>query len=462
MSALRAQTRDVFRERVAERVLSSHRRARDARPARSGHRVRAARCSSTDRLETARASWAKASAGCSAAISTCRTPSTSTARSSRCSIPSRTRRTTRDDEDRSSGRTRDIDGRWIRIGRPVITVGGELTLEMLDLRYKRAVDVLRGARAPESQRRRAGRRRLRAPAGAGARPVESMDRAARIARRLPEPALRTEVSGALRRAGGVRHEPRASIARRRGVSAPHPVQDSGEEPVAASSSARIFEMNCRGTARIRSSRSSQHLHDKYYIGRKLEMRACHPRDLTDQVVNLCRYHRRPAELTPDTARRRVPDLFPGRHAERGDGRTMTLTQPLSARACETWSRCLIGALFLVLAWRLLGDFMQTGRATDLLLLVGEALVVVLTCLRRPAIDRRQAPDRSTRHGGVDDISRFSASRRRSRRSFRKPRPRCSLGIGLSWWSWGKDLARIQLRPAASEPRRDGARTLPRS
>ena len=40
-----------------------------------------------------------------------------------------------------------------------------------------------------------------------------------------------------------------------------------------------------------------HLHDKYYVGRKLEMRACHPRDLTDQVVNLCRYHRRPAELT---------------------------------------------------------------------------------------------------------------------------------------------------------------------
>ncbi|HTL01891.1 MAG TPA: hypothetical protein VL243_06680, partial [Vicinamibacterales bacterium] len=28
-----------------------------------------------------------------------------------------------------------VDGRWIRVSRPVITVGGELTLEMLDLRY---------------------------------------------------------------------------------------------------------------------------------------------------------------------------------------------------------------------------------------------------------------------------------------------------------------------------------------
>ena len=69
---------------------------------------------------------------------------------------------------------------------------------------------------------------------------------------------------------------------------------------------------------------------------------------------------------------------------------MTHPTPLSARACENWSRFLVGALFFALAWRLLGDYMETGRATDLLLLVGESLVVVLTCLRRPAsvVDRR--------------------------------------------------------------------------
>lgn len=69
---------------------------------------------------------------------------------------------------------------------------------------------------------------------------------------------------------------------------------------------------------------------------------------------------------------------------------MTLKPSLSARACENWSRVLVGALFLALAWRLLGDFLETNRATDLLMLVGESLVVVLTCLRRPAsvVDRR--------------------------------------------------------------------------
>lgn len=69
---------------------------------------------------------------------------------------------------------------------------------------------------------------------------------------------------------------------------------------------------------------------------------------------------------------------------------MTLAPPLSAHACERWSRVMVGALFFALAWRLLNDFLVTARATDLLLLVGEALVVVLTCLRRPAsvVDRR--------------------------------------------------------------------------
>ncbi len=69
---------------------------------------------------------------------------------------------------------------------------------------------------------------------------------------------------------------------------------------------------------------------------------------------------------------------------------MTLAPSFSAPARENWSRILIGALFTLLAWRLLGDFLKTSRPTDLLLLVGEALVVVLICLRRPAsiVDRR--------------------------------------------------------------------------
>jgi hypothetical protein len=41
----------------------------------------------------------------------------------------------------------------------------------------------------------------------------------------------------------------------------------------------------------------EYLLRKYYQPRKLQMRACHPRDLIEQVVNMCRYHNRDAVIT---------------------------------------------------------------------------------------------------------------------------------------------------------------------
>ncbi len=59
---------------------------------------------------------------------------------------------------------------------------------------------------------------------------------------------------------------------------------------------------------------------------------------------------------------------------------------LDSDRAELGARVLTGALFLSLTWRLGIDFVNTHRATDLLLVVGEALVVVFTVLRRPAIE----------------------------------------------------------------------------
>ena len=52
---------------------------------------------------------------------------------------------------------------------------------------------------------------------------------------------------------------------------------------------------------------------------------------------------------------------------------------------EFGARLSIGALFMIFAWHLGGDFIRTGRPTDLLLLICEGLVVVLTCFRRRAL-----------------------------------------------------------------------------
>ncbi len=58
-------------------------------------------------------------------------------------------------------------------------------------------------------------------------------------------------------------------------------------------------MNCRRHGVAYDPAIIEYLNDKYYIGRNLAMRACHPRDLTDQVVSLCRYHQRPAAITTE-------------------------------------------------------------------------------------------------------------------------------------------------------------------
>jgi protein-S-isoprenylcysteine O-methyltransferase Ste14 len=59
------------------------------------------------------------------------------------------------------------------------------------------------------------------------------------------------------------------------------------------------------------------------------------------------------------------------------------------RLREPLSRVAVGALFTLLSINLLGDFLRTGRVTGLLLLSSEALVVVLTIVRRRAslVDR---------------------------------------------------------------------------
>jgi len=59
-------------------------------------------------------------------------------------------------------------------------------------------------------------------------------------------------------------------------------------------------------------------------------------------------------------------------------------------AGDLMARALVGALFALLCINLLGDFVRTGHVTGLLLLVSEALIVVLTVVRR----RAQVIDRS--------------------------------------------------------------------
>ncbi len=192
----------------------------------------------------------------------------------------------------------DIDGRWVQVQRPVITVGGELTLEMLDLRYQQLSAFYE---SPVHLKANGGVLvvddfgRQRVPArdllNRWIVPLES-----RVVYLNLVSGKKFEVPFDVMVVFATNLEPRAladeAFLRRipYKILAKNPSMDQFK---------RIFEMNCRRNRLNYDPAIVQYLNEKYYIGRKLEMRACHPRDLTDQVVNLCRYHRRSVELTTD-------------------------------------------------------------------------------------------------------------------------------------------------------------------
>jgi protein-S-isoprenylcysteine O-methyltransferase Ste14 len=78
---------------------------------------------------------------------------------------------------------------------------------------------------------------------------------------------------------------------------------------------------------------------------------------------------------------------------------MPLAVP-SERVRELLARSCIVVLFTLLSVNLLGQFLRTGRVTGLLLLAGEALVVVLTVVRR----RARLVDRSFAAAAITTLS----------------------------------------------------------
>jgi predicted ATPase with chaperone activity len=190
-----------------------------------------------------------------------------------------------------------IDGRWVQIRRPVITVGGELTLEMLDLRYNQLSGFYE---APVHLKANGGVLvvddfgRQRVPArdllNRWIVPLES-----RVDYLNLHTGRKFQVPFDVMVVFATNLEPRslADEAFLRRI----PYKIYAKNPTLQQFS-KIFEMNCRRHGINFDPAIVQYLHQRYYSAKKLQMRACHPRDFTDQIVSLCRYHKRKAEVTP--------------------------------------------------------------------------------------------------------------------------------------------------------------------
>ena len=190
------------------------------------------------------------------------------------------------------------DRRWEKIKRPVVVVGGELTLEMLDLTFN---PIAKFYEAPIQMKANGGvfvvddfgRQRIppRDLLNRWIVPLES-----RVDFLTLHTGRKFEIpfNVLIVFATNLKPQSLADEAFLRRI----PYKILAKNPT-VDEYCRIFELNCRKRQIPFDPVMVEYLNRKYYQPRKLQMRACHPRDLVEQVVNICRYQNRDLAITRD-------------------------------------------------------------------------------------------------------------------------------------------------------------------
>jgi hypothetical protein len=180
------------------------------------------------------------------------------------------------------------DRRWVRIKRPVVVVGGELTLDMLDLSFN---PISKFHEAPLQMKANGGvflvddfgRQRMR--------PQELLNRwIVPLENRVDFLTLHTgrkfQIPFEVLIVFATNLDPTslADEAFLRRIPYKIPITDPTLDQFT-----KIFELNCR----LRRLRFHQvmvaYLQRRHYAPYRRPLRSCHPRDLLDQVTALCRY-----------------------------------------------------------------------------------------------------------------------------------------------------------------------------
>ncbi|HVL68959.1 MAG TPA: hypothetical protein VM364_17010 [Vicinamibacterales bacterium] len=188
------------------------------------------------------------------------------------------------------------DQRWEKVRRPVVVVGGELTLEMLDLSFN---TISRFYEAPIQLKANGGvfvvddfgRQRIppRDLLNRWIVPLESrVDFLTLHTGRKFEVPFNVFIVFAT----NLRPESLADEAFLRRI----PYKILAKNPT-IDEYCRIFELNCRRRGLAFDPVMVEYLERRYYRPRNLQMRACHPRDLVEQVVDICRYQDREPVIT---------------------------------------------------------------------------------------------------------------------------------------------------------------------
>jgi hypothetical protein len=190
------------------------------------------------------------------------------------------------------------DRRWVRIRRPMITVGGELTLDMLELTFN---PIAKYYEAPLQLKANGGLLLVDDFGRQRIRPQDLLNRwIVPLESRVDYLTLHTG------RKFQVPFEPIVVLATNldpasladeaflRRVPYKIPIVDPTIEQFT-----RIFEFECGRRSLLFAPAAVAYLYEQHYRARGRAMRACHPRDLLDQVTALCRYRGVEPAITPE-------------------------------------------------------------------------------------------------------------------------------------------------------------------
>jgi predicted ATPase with chaperone activity len=190
------------------------------------------------------------------------------------------------------------DRRWLRCRRPMVMVGGELTLASLELSYSPTTGFYR---AP-----------VQAVANGGVLVIDDFGRQTCSPRDLLNRwivPLESRVDFLTLQTGQKFELPFMTLIVFATNIRPAELVDEAflrriqykifAESPTLEDFTRIFQNNCRDLGATFEDGLIEHLLYDYYRPRKIALRGCHPRDLIKQALSLAAYLNRPPHLTPD-------------------------------------------------------------------------------------------------------------------------------------------------------------------
>lgn len=209
----------------------------------------------------------------------------------------------------TEGGGKEQDRRWLRIRRPTVIVGGELTMDALEIRHN---DQSHVCEAPIQLKSNCGclliddfgRQRVE-PAELLNRWIIPLESRYDFLTLPTGKKIRVPFEQLIIFSTNLEPEHLVDEAFLRRIPYKIKVEDPGEAEYH-----RIFELYCE-ILRVPYRRDVvQYLIDKHYVQANRPLRRCHPRDLLGQVRNYCTYHEQPFGMSPDLFDLAVQSYFP--------------------------------------------------------------------------------------------------------------------------------------------------------